>query len=104
MFCPMEYWGLGNPDNRNVKRYRIRRALAELLSSLSVLSWLGQMIIIPPDPPAEDDVVDARSATGPPARPVSGPPPGHPEQLPDGGHLTDAEREFWTHLEGLDWR
>ena len=34
MFCPMEFWNLGDPENRNIKRYRLRRALAELLSSL----------------------------------------------------------------------
>ncbi len=104
MFCPMEYWNLGNPDGRNIRRYRLRRAAAELLCSLSVLSWLGHMIVIPPDPSVLDDEVGATSASGPLTGPAGAPPPGHPERVMGGRPLTDAEREFWTHLEGLDWR
>lgn len=96
MFCPIEYWNLGDPDGPNIGRHRLRRALVELLSSLSVLSWLGHMIVIPPDPSLLEEDADAG--------PASGPPSGHPERVPDDGPLSDAEREFWIHLEGLDWR
>ena len=57
------------------------------------------MIVIPPDPWAEDDEPDV----GPSAGTSSGPPAGHPERVPEASPPTEAEREFWTHLEGLDW-
>jgi hypothetical protein len=73
MFCPMEYWSL-NTGGPNPKRYRLRRAFAELLSSFSVLSWLGQMIIIPPDWPAgEDEPAGSQPVHRPGLRAACGP-------------------------------
>jgi uncharacterized protein DUF6059 len=99
MFCPMEFWNLG-PDDRPPRRYRVRKVLYELFCSLSVLSWLGH-IVVPPQLPEEDEAIAPRT---PIRQAPSGPPSGHPERVTDDGPLTDAERELWVHLEGLDWR
>lgn len=65
-------------------RRRLRRMTPGLLSSMSLLSWLGQMMMALPVVPEDDTPV--------------GPPPGHPERHAGDQPMTPEERALWANL------
>lgn len=82
------------PDGRGAERRRrcLRRMGSALLGGLAGLSFLGHAV--PPVPAGGGDE-DGRAVPG-------GLPPGHPERLAAEQPMTPAERELWTHLDGID--
>lgn len=73
-------------------RQRLRRLVPELLNSMTMWSWLGQVVVTLPVFPDDEQK---------PETPV-GPPPGHPERPAGHRPMTPEEREIWANLEGTD--
>jgi hypothetical protein len=74
---------------------RLRRLLPGLLNSMSLWSWLGQVVVaLPVYPDDEQDGAEPVTAVGPP--------PGHPERHAGDQPMTAEERALWANLEGTD--
>lgn len=76
-------------------RQRIRRLMPGLLHSMSLWTWLGQVIVsVPVFPDDEQDGQEPETTVGPP--------PGHPERPAGHQPMTPEERVLWANLEGTD--
>jgi hypothetical protein len=76
-------------------RERLRRLMPGLLNSMSVWTYLGQVVVtLPVSQDEEQDGTEPGTAIGPPA--------GHPERPAGDRPMTPAERELWANLEGTE--